>query len=519
MKTEQQFPLQYYLEVAWRRKWWIVIPFLISIGVSIGVIAYLPKTYRSSTTILVESQKVPEEYVKSAISGTIEDRLSTIRQQILSRSLLQKIIDEFGLYKKQSKRMTSEGIIGLIMKRIDIGTVGNKKTIDAFTVSFEGETPVEAMNVTNKLTSLFVEENLKTREQLIEGTSEFLENELESMRQLLEKQEEEIREYKKRHIGELPQQMEANLRTLDRYQIELQSIVVALKAAEERKTNLEKMLSDGSRAFAASATPSLDAIQPIDPEYARLDRMKQELEQLRAEYKDTFPDIIVLNRQIKELEDNLSKRPVREEEVKSGGVTEKRGEGLSILPQEIAFYRDLQRQLQEVGVEIRSLRERQQEVQKQVRLYERRVENAPEREQQMTTLLRDYENTRKNYQALLDKKLNAKISENLEKRQKGEQFKVLDPANLPEKPFRPDRMRLFGWGLACGLGIGFGLVLLVESLDTSFKRPEEVEETLGIPVLASIPQFDRKKVKAGLLIPTERTDIFESAYSERLDGE
>ncbi len=516
-KIDQKMSRGFDIDVVRRRKWWIVIPFLVSMGISIGLIAYLPKIYRSSTTVLVESQKIPEEYVKSTISGSIEDRLGTIRQEILSRSRLQKIIDEFDLYKKEFRWMTKEAVIDLMIKRIDIRTIGNKKIVDAFTISFDGEDPVVAMNVANKLASLFIEENLNTREQLIEGASEFLENELESIRQVLEKKEEEIREYKKRHIGELPEQLEANLRTLDRYQMEFQSVVVALKVAEERKTNLEKMLSDRNQANGGNILPAQDTIVPLDPDYARLARLKQEIEELRMEYREAHPDVMALNRQIKELEESLSKKSSMKEDIKVVGAEEKKGKSISIIPsQEMAFYHDLQRQHQEASLEVRSLRERLGEVQKQIRLYERRVENAPEGEQQMTTLMRDYENTKKNYQSLLDKKLNARISENLERKQKGEQFKILDPANLPEKPFKPDPIRLLGLGLAGWLGIAIILVSLIESLDTSFKKSEEVEDALGFPVLVSIPLFSQKRTKMVILEPSRHNDTVAFVTSERI---
>jgi len=507
MTPESEFNLQHYLQVAWRRKWWILVPFLLSAVGSPMLVHYLPKTYRSSTLILVEPQKVPENYVKPTISGSIEDRLTTIRQQLQSRSLLQKIVEEFGLYPKEAKEMGTEAVIDLLRKNIEVKTVGNDKTIDAFTISYEGQEPIVTMNVTNKLTSLFIEENLKIREQLVEGASDFLDSELKIVTESLNKQETEISEYKKKNMGELPQQLEANLRTLDRYQMELQTITAQLKIAEDRKSNLERTLSEGDRARMSTAEDDPLSAGPVQStEFARtkLESLKQDLVRLRSEYKDTYPDIIALKSQIEDLE----KRALEEASPESGKPAPAKPNRESMLsPQEAQLYRDVQRQLQETLIETRSLRDRQKVVLKQIDLYQRRVENTPEREQQLMTLLRDYENTKKNYQELLDKKLNAQISENLEKRQKGEQFRILDPANLPQKPFKPDVNRVLAMGLASGLGAGVGLAILLELMDTSFRKPEEIEEALGLPVLVSVPRFNRKRFRVEVLDRPESTDV------------
>ncbi len=435
-----------YIEIAWRRLWWWAIPLALSLVVSLLLILFLPRTYRSSTLILVEAQKIPEEYVKSAVSGTIEDRLSTIRQQILSRSLLQKVINEFDLYREERKRLVAEEIIEQMRNDIEIKTVGTQKSIDAFTISYMGEKPQTVRDVANRLASFFIEESLKVREQLVEGATEFLENELKMLKETLEKQEVAVGAFKKRFMGGLPQQMEANLRALDRFQLELQSAMIALKTAEERKKTLEE---------ATAAVPTAPLTRR-----AKLEQLRRELALLQKEYKDTYPEVIRLKGEIAaaEAEEESPGSPVNLE----AGAAE---------------------------TEVARLRARQGELQRQIALYEKRVEGTPEREQQLMGLMRDYENTQKNYQSLLDKKLHAKISENLEKRQKGEQFRIIDPANLPEKPFAPNLMKVLAMGLLVGLGSGFGFVVLLEYLDLSFKKPEEIEEALGLPVLATIPKF------------------------------
>ncbi len=474
-----------YLDIISRRKWWLIVPVLISLIPAIFLYKYLPKSYISSTLILVEPQKVPSDYVKPAISGTMEDRLATIRQQILSRSLLHKIIDEFGLYKKEIKNLSSEEVLDSMRKQIDIKTVGSRN-VDAFIISFEGSDPKTVMNVTNKLASLYIEENLKVRQDLIEGTTDFLEVELQRLKESLDKQEQKISDHKRKYMGSLPQQLDANLRSLDRYQMELQTISASLNLEEDKKSALEKRL-EVARNIPVTGTELQTERGSNNPDYDNLERMKRTLESLQADYTDAYPDVIILKRKIKDVEDALARKDSADDKTKG-----------KINPDIRALYGSaVQRQLFDTNKEIQSLRERQQSLGLKIQQLEKEVASTPLREQEVQGLLRDYDDTKRAYQSLLEKKLSAKLSENLEKRQKGEQFRIMDLANLPEKPSKPILAGVFGMCLAGGFGAGAGLIFLVEALDTSFKKPEEIEEELGLHVLAGIPTLNanNKKIK------------------------
>ena len=462
-KHETKEILQDYLEIVWRRKWWIILPVLISIGVGAALYQVLPKSYLSSTLILVEPQKVPSDYVKPSISGTIEDRLTTIRQQILSRSLLNKIITEFGLYKKESQTLSSEEVLELMRKQIDIKTVGGRN-IDAFTISFEGEDPKIVMNVTNKLASLYIEENLKVREELIEGTTDFLEAELERLKESLDKQEKLISDFKFKNRGSLPQQLDTNLRSLDRYQLELQTNTESIRLAEDKKSALENKLDEVRKSPIEIVEPQTDKI-PENPNVSDLERMKKTLEIMRMDYTDSYPDVIVLKRKIKELEDSIGKQPGMEDKPKIKGTVNPN----------LVFSSNINKQLKDVTNELNLLIERRQEINLKIQKLEKEVEKTPTREQEMDSLVRDYGDTKNAYQALLEKKLSAKLSENLEKRQKGEQFRILDLANMPEKPSKPSIVGVFGMCLAGGFGIGFGLVFFIELFDASFKSRKKLK--------------------------------------------
>jgi polysaccharide biosynthesis transport protein len=455
-----------YFDVLRKRKWvllvWLVVG-LIGAGVAFLL---LPKVYRSSTLVLVESQKVPTDYIKPMAVDTIEERLIAIQQQILSRTLLQKIIEEFHVYDDELKRQALEDVIDLMRRDIKITMVDDRfhRNIQAFTISYDSDQPALAMQVTNKLASLFIGENLKVREQLVEGTSEFLDGELQRVKERLDKQEAEISLYKQKHIGQLPQQEEAMFRTLDRLTMEMQTQNDMLRMLVERKEIMRDAIETS-----AGATGGVVHLSPK----GRLRQLREQLAQLLSEYKDTYPDVLRVKREIKDLEARVARGPssddLEEDVVISGS--------------------DMDSQLRTVDAEIKVRRHRAGEIQAQIKSLEQRMEQMPIREQELSTLLRDYETTNKRYQSLLANKESAKITEQMEKRQKGEQFRVLDPANLPIKPVKPDPLRVFLGGIMVGLMLGGGTIWWLDFKNLPFRRPEEIESSLGLPMLASIPHM------------------------------
>ncbi len=448
-KVDSQQLFLEYVTIFWRRKLWFFLSLAAGFALALALVLFLPKAYRSTTMILVESQKIPEEIVRSTVSASIEGRLSTLRQQILSRSFLQKIIDRFGLFK--NTKGLAEEKIEKMRDSIDIKTMGGDR-MNAFSISFVSDDPTVTMNVTNELASLLINENLKAREQMVEGTREFIDGELENLKRLLEQQEHNISHFKQVYSGELPGQMDASLRTLDRLEVALQLTKEALKTTEG-----------------------------VDPLAQSWSDQKQRLALLQRRYKENHPDVLAMKKEVQELEERILERDG------VGRPTSKTGEGEneSLLPPKY-----------QTGFASRSssnradLTIRKAKIEAQIADFERRVENVPKREQQLAILLRDYDNTQKNYQGMLDKKLTAKISENLEKRQKGEQFRILDSANFPEKPYKPDPVKMGILGCIIGIFGGVGLIILIEISDSSIRKPEELEKLSSIPVLASILDYE-----------------------------
>lgn len=499
-----------HLTVIYYRKWLFVLPLLFGATAGFALSLKLPKYYTSSTLIVVEEQQVPVEYVMPTDTTPFNQRLNLISQQILSRTRLEEIIKKFNLYpngernfiSKLSEIFKGDSANGAEMDeaieqmRLDIkfevmGDTGKKDTSNAFSIMFTGRDPGTTMEVTNMLGSLFIQENLRVKEESAEGTAEFLSNELDRSKTELETLEKALKDFKESHMGTLPEQMEANLRTLDRLQLELQTLNGNLTNAEDRKAVLEEQLNI---IVPITGTGS----SAVNPMVAELDKLKSELGILLTQYKESYPDVMIARKRINEIEDQLAR------DAKEAKDSKKKGEVTAIEARNPAVYADL------MGVksQIASLREREANVRKQIRDYEERVEQTPSSEQKLTDLLRDYKISFENYQALLEKKMSARLAENLEKRQQGERFRVIDPAYYPQKPDSPDKVKVTLAGTVAGGAFGTGLVFLLEFLSPAFRKPEDFDGVIPAPVLTSIPVFLKpKKNPNKLKIIKGRKDI------------
>ena len=448
-----------YIEIFYRRKWLFIIPVLLGTCIGIIVSLSLPSYYRSTTFILVEQRRVPEAYVgpNDAIN---EKELSNINEQITSRTRLEDIIKKFNLYQDAGKGSSMPAVVARMKKDIEI-KIGERSR-NTFSISYTGRDPNTTMEVTNALASSIIEESLKAREQIAEGTSEFLENELEKAKQALEKQENAVRKFKEANMGKLPEQLDANLRTLDRLQLELQSV---------RQDALRNVMG-------TSPSPLANTLPDISLE-AELERRKADLSNLLSIYTENYPDVITSRNRIKEIEAQLTNRS------ETGSLKK---EGLSEQKPNTGALENTAN-LTATTYQAPTPRQREAEILKKIKEYEKRIEGVPANEQKWLDIRRDYDISLKNYQTLLEKKLNARLAENLVKRQKGDQFKIIDPANLPEEPYKPNRLRIALMGVIIGTGIGAGFILLLEFLNPAFNKPEDFADILTQPVLATIPVF------------------------------
>ena len=490
METNQSntFPLNYYLSLIANRRWYIIVPFCLAMIAGIILSIFLPKAYEAHTLILVRPAHVPDRYVQSIVTTDIESRINTISQQILSRTNLEKIIEKFGLFTgaDQADIFMEDKVANLRDRiRVEVNRTHRRADADAFSITFRGNNPQKVMRVTNGLATAFIDENLKVREAQAIGTSDFLEAELETTRKRLAEVEEQLKEYRRNHMGELPEQLESNLRILDRLQTQLSDKEESLRNARVTLSAVSSQIQiqrQQAAAGVAQATP-----QDIPEDQLNLTQMKEKLAALQSTYTERHPDVVRLKSQIAKMEAELANSPST---ASSGGSSS------AISSSVIAADPTLVSQRVQIGGVIRSVEVEIARIQSQIVEYQKRIEATPKREQELMTLRRDYENIQESYNSLLNRKLEAEIAVNMEKKQKGEQFRIIDPARLPERPISPDMRKLFLLAIAAGLGIGIGLIYLLEMIDTSLKRPDDFENALGLAVLATVPRILRRRDKA-----------------------
>ncbi len=488
-ETRKGAGLDTLLEVWSRRKWLAIVAFAFPLAAGVSLTAFLPNIYRSTATVLVDRQQIPETFVQATVTSALETRLHTISQEILSRSRLEALVSRFGLYADLRQRVAAEDVIERMRKDIRLElkgaeTRGQREATVAFTISYQGGDPTTVALVTNTLASFYIEENLKARERQAAGTAEFLKAQLAETKQRLDEQEQRVSEFKRRHIGELPQQMEANLGTLERLHTQLRLNADNQTRATERRQALSNQLAEAESLL---ATPALAA--PVggsgrppsrsETIEARLAKSKEELAKLRTRFSDKYPDVVLLAAEIsaleRELADAESRDPKREEKA---------------LPQATPltpYVLRLKEALSEVEGETKVLKSEDKRLRDAIATYQGRIENVPKREQEFRELSRDYESTRELYQSLLKRSEEAQLAESMEQRQKGEQFRVLDPAVPKPKPAAPNRVQLFVIVLLGSLGLAAGAVVLAEKIDTSFHTIDDLRAFSPVPVLVSIP--------------------------------
>ena len=474
------FDFTKYLDMAVRRKWWIIIPFLVVLLGGLTFCLVCPKTYEAKTLILVQPQKVPQEYVRNIISTTVEDRLRTISQQVTSRTNLEKIIRKYEMHRFPQNDMPMDIKVELMRKRIkiDVSHRGRGNETNSFTISFSGKEPERVSKVTNALAGNFITENLRIRESQAMGTSTFISDELDSVKKRLMDKEEELKQYREKYMGGLPEQLDTNLAILERLQAQLDQLNSNLRDAENRKILIQAQITDQQRSIITSSPGAATQMEEMP---RNINSLRNELASLELRYTQNHPDVIRLKKMIAVLGAQISGSETGSDEVTAP---------VSRVVQE------LKRQFQDVIFEIKILKEESSDTKSKLKWHQKMIEETPKREQEQLAMNRDYENLNEVYNSLLSRKLEAEIAVSMEKKQKGEQFKVVDPAITPSHPVKPDLKKILMLTLVLGLGLGGGLAFLKETLDTSYKTPDEIETETGLPVLVSMPiMYTEKELK------------------------
>lgn len=477
----------------WKRRWWLaLLVFLLPFSGAVSLVMFLPNIYRSSAVVLVERQQVPEEFVKPTVTGGIDNRLNTISQEILSRARLEELINRFGLYSELRDRVPVTALVERMRRDIQLEFRGVETRVRgsstiAFTIGYDGNDPRRVAQVANTLASSYVEENTRVRERQASGTAQFLESQLQQVRQRLDAQEERVSEFKKRYIGELPEQMAANLSTLQQFSAQLRLNSDTQVRAMERREGLTRQVAQADQLTSTLRALTPDPVRGLDDTETRIARLRQEVAELRTRFSERYPDVIQKKAELASLEGkptgSQTGRPAP-----TDGKPAAKDEPTSSDP----YVARLRTALREVEGEIKVLKEEERHLRAAVATYQARVENTPRREQQFQELSRDYESTKELYRTLLKRYDEAQLAENLEQRQKGEQFRILEPAVPSKAPAAPNRLKLMLMSLVLSVGLAAGAVVLAERLDTSFHTVDDLRGVIPVPVLAAIPRIVTK---------------------------
>lgn len=472
-QSEEPYGLGQYRDIALRRRWWI-LGTLFAVWAAAWVAAWmLPYRYRSETTILIDELPVPQEG-----GSRLQGRLQTLTPQILSRARLLRIIQDLKPYGGVTGAST-ETLVNQMRRDIQVQPLpvsGRPDELAAFTISYSAPSPALAQQVTARLTSLFIEENVSTRAQRSQQATSFLESQLQDARAWLQKQESRLQQFKSQYLGQLPSEGQANLSLRDDLENRLQNATQELQRANQQKLYLTSLLAQyrqlrvnaGSASSAPAGTPPA-----LDAELARL---RQQVAELSLRYTNAYPDLVRLHEQL-----------ARTEQLKRQIGQELTGAQPGTMEETPATLQ-LESQLRANAQEIRDCQKQVAGTQAELRAVQARLRNTPAREQQLVELTRDYDQSRAYYESLLAKRNQSQLAGSLEKQQQGEQFRILDPPSLPATPYYPDRFKFSMAGLLLGAVAGGLAGYARELLDDHIHSQAQVESLCPAPILASIPR-------------------------------
>lgn len=495
-----------------RRIWLIAIPPAITLFGALLYASTMPDLYRSDMLIAIDPQRVPDTFVRSTVTLETDRRLDTLTVQVLSRTVLQQLIEQFDLYPEERATLPFEDVLAKMRSNISVDLEvprprwGQVPQPSAFHVRFTHPDPRLSAEVTQHLGQLFVEQNVKDRGSLAGATNRFLEQQLTEARGKLEQQERRLESFRQRHGKELPTQMASNMQSLTNAQLQAQSLVESIARDRDRKQMLERLYRDAAaeppavvaatQPQAAGATPNV--LPTGGSAQQQLAAARASLEALRLRYKPDHPDVARAERLIAELEPKV----LAEEQEVARRASTQQSDGPAATPQTDPTRREALRQMR---AEIESLdrqvvfkESEEQRVRTEIAEYQRRIEAVPGLESEWVALTRDYDTQQQAYKELLAKSTDAQVALNLEAQDIGERFRIVDPAVVPVHPLPAMRARVNAAGLAVGLLLGLGVAALLELRDQSFRSDADILEVLAMPVLAAVPHVVTAEEAAGL---------------------
>lgn len=466
-------------EIWGRRKWLALLIFAAPFAGLVSLVMALPNLYSSTAIVLVEQQQIPEGFVKSSVTGEADTRLHLIREKLLNRSSLNELIARFDLYPEFRKHAHEEAVVDRMRKDITLELKESQRQVYgrdgtfAFKVSYRGRDPGTVAKVANTLAGQYVDENLKMRNRQASDTTVLLKKQLDEVKERHDQQERRIGEFKQRHMGELPEQVEVNLSTLGRLNQEL-----ALNS-EHQVRSLERRERLGKQLYDINVGGPSTGSHPDSLPY-HLEKLRTELTELRTRASNKHPDVLRIQGEIAAIEKALL------ETAKDAKLDPAQAAALLSSPDEIKqALRELDRDLKQLKVEEQRLRQ-------ELAAYQRRVERSPHHAQEFQQLDRDYKMTRDLYFSLLQRYEDAQLAETMEHARNGGQLRIIDPAMPANAPVAPNRLRLLLMALVLSVGAAVGAVLLVEYRDKSFHDIDDLRAFTRVPILVRIPLIQTK---------------------------
>ena len=526
--------LRDYFDILAKRKKYFIIPFVGLFILVTAIAKLLPSIYESTSTILIETQQIPEDFVRSTVTGFADERIQSLTQQILSRSRLWEIVQQFHLYPESQEKLTREEILEQMRDDIKIETIsaeiagqsrgstrrraprqpGNEITI-AFSIAYRGKNPDIVQKVDSTLASLYLEQNLKTREAQAKTTTQFLEAEAKELKERIQLLGDKIAAFKKEHEGIQPELQQFNLNQAESLERDIKQVDNQIRTAEDRRIYLEGQLTSVKP---DSPIISSSGERVMDPQ-TRLRALQVMLADLQSKFSDDYPDIRKVKREMAELEklagqqggspslkrqkltqlraelaekqgkysvDHPDIKKLKNEIARLEEQPEKTGPVKPVTDPENPAYISLTTQIESAKNEIASLQRQRETLKEKLKMFNQRLEETPKLEQEYFALQRDYTNATSKYQEVMNKILESKISEGMEEHQKGEKFTLIDAASYPEKPVSPNRWLIVLAGFILSLGSGLATVALAEQMDHSLERALDLTSLTGLPVLGTI---------------------------------
>jgi len=488
MVVQRELTREDYIGIARRRWWIIVLPAIVFAVGGYTVSLFLASRYTSETVVLVEEPAVPESLVKPVIGGDVNQRLATMQEQILSRTRLQQIIEKFGLYKEEGGRLSTEDMVARLRKSITVSAVRpmaetRASGLPGFTVSVVASQAYTAQQICTEITSFFMQQNVLIRERRAEDTTQFLTKQLNESKRKLDEQDAKLADFQRRYMGELPDQMQTNFNLLTGLTSQLEATSQALNRAQQDKMFVQNQLDQQPLA----QSPQTAVSAPADPDVLQkqLEGLQSRLAALQPQYTDAHPDVRRLKKDIAQLQRKIEEESARRSQ---SPAVEK-----DAVVAETPRVQQLRGQLYQINRTIQEKTAEQSRVQQEISKLQSKLQLTPAIAQEYKALTRDYQTALTIYNDLLKKQSDSEMATDLERRQQGEQFRVLDPPSLPQRPTYPNR-RFFGLaGFAGGLAFGLTIVVALEAQDTTFRTERDVERILKLPALAMIPLLTMPK--------------------------